>query len=343
MGEHTRHIAGLDFVSDVGGNADALERLLAKMGYVKFEEIYRHPEGRILVQPGDLFDGLHQNVRVYDILRPMVEEGHARVINGNHEVLHICFARGIFEEGPVCNPPFMRKVLRTTLDEIVAGSSLHREMTGWLQTLPLMITFKDAGVRTAHACYDELAERILLPYRDEGGALSEAVYDKFSRRIMTPSFEGSLGEELVASAVNRVVNGPEIKLPSEYFLDFGKGEGVRHFVRPYYWRDVDRMFPFERLFREGREAAIGDDPLERDKFFTALCGQVEGGLHARQERMPTIVGHFSLAQAPHINADKLLCVDYTDRLTAYRVDVDAARDENGHHIFHEDNLVWVPF
>ena len=72
----------LDIVGDVHGELEALERLLARLGYSDG----RHPEGRRLVFVGDLVDRGHDSVGVLERVMPWVAAGHASCILGNHEL-----------------------------------------------------------------------------------------------------------------------------------------------------------------------------------------------------------------------------------------------------------------
>ncbi len=73
----------VDVVGDVHGEIEALNDLLAHLGY---ETDGRHPEGRRLVFVGDLIDRGPDSPGVLRKVRRMVEDGRALTVLGNHEL-----------------------------------------------------------------------------------------------------------------------------------------------------------------------------------------------------------------------------------------------------------------
>ena len=77
-------------IGDIHGQADKLEQLLQQLGYEQKSRIYQKPGAKVVFL-GDLIDrGPHQR-RVLDIVRPMVDAGHALAVMGNHEFNAICY------------------------------------------------------------------------------------------------------------------------------------------------------------------------------------------------------------------------------------------------------------
>lgn len=72
----------LDVVGDVHGECAALDRLLARMGYIDGV----HPDGRHLVFVGDLVDRGPDSVGVLERVMRWVEAGSAFCVLGNHEL-----------------------------------------------------------------------------------------------------------------------------------------------------------------------------------------------------------------------------------------------------------------
>lgn len=73
----------LDIIGDVHGEADALNALLAHLGYGPLGE---HPEGRKPVFVGDLCDRGPDSPAVIARVKSMVEAGNAICVMGNHEL-----------------------------------------------------------------------------------------------------------------------------------------------------------------------------------------------------------------------------------------------------------------
>ncbi len=74
-----------DLIGDIHGHANELAQLLEKLGYQKTQGIYRHPERQVIFL-GDFIDRGPQIRQVLETVRPMIEEGHARAVLGNHEL-----------------------------------------------------------------------------------------------------------------------------------------------------------------------------------------------------------------------------------------------------------------
>jgi protein phosphatase len=92
-----------DIIGDIHGCADELESLLEKLGYeydpisqspnlpipnlpIPYPRLYHHPHGRLAIFLGDLVDRGPRNLDVLQLVRHMVEAGHALCVPGNHDV-----------------------------------------------------------------------------------------------------------------------------------------------------------------------------------------------------------------------------------------------------------------
>jgi hypothetical protein len=79
-----------DLIGDIHGQADALQRLLAKLGHAKQKSIYRHPD-RQAIFLGDFIDRGPQIRETLEIVRPMIDSGAALAVMGNHELNAMAF------------------------------------------------------------------------------------------------------------------------------------------------------------------------------------------------------------------------------------------------------------
>ena len=81
-----------DFIGDIHGHAQLLERILLKLGYQSERNSYVVSDGeRKVVFLGDYIDRGPQNRRVIEIVRSMTETGQAIALMGNHEFNAICY------------------------------------------------------------------------------------------------------------------------------------------------------------------------------------------------------------------------------------------------------------
>lgn len=335
-------ISGYDVVGDIGGNLSAFNKLTQKLGYEKVSGHLRHPDARILVSVGDIVNGGDANRPIYDLLRATCEEGLAQMVPGNQEFMHLQFA--LDQQDKVDTLGKKVKYLQSTLDEFSNDQTAYREMVKWFASLPITLKFNDAGFRIAHACYDEIGNKITSSWRDEGGALSDDAIRLYARDMGDTTDPSLLKQQKdLRQSVDKIIYGHELALPQDYAMRFGEKGGERKVVRPYYWRrDLARMFPSGKLFKGDENVDIINDQEDLNDFKAALFGEYNvTTLEFAAEKMPTLVGHFSLSGSPRINQHNLVCLDYKEYMTAYRVDMDAPKNEDGHHKFNRDNLVSV--
>src|SRR5271155_4426880 len=74
-----------DLIGDIHGHADELEQLLEALDYQRAQGTYRHPERKVIFL-GDFIDRGPKIRQVLEIVRPMIEEGTALAVMGNHEL-----------------------------------------------------------------------------------------------------------------------------------------------------------------------------------------------------------------------------------------------------------------
>lgn len=83
-----------DIIGDIHGCCDELELLLDKLGYVRTDGVYSHPEGRKAAFLGDLCDRGNRSADVLRLVMDMVKAGNAIAVPGNHDVKLLKYLRG---------------------------------------------------------------------------------------------------------------------------------------------------------------------------------------------------------------------------------------------------------
>ena len=83
-----------DIIGDIHGCCDELELLLDKLGYVKTDGVYAHPDGRTAAFLGDFCDRGSRNADVLRLVMDMVKAGNALAVPGNHDVKLLKYLRG---------------------------------------------------------------------------------------------------------------------------------------------------------------------------------------------------------------------------------------------------------
>src|SRR6266404_5136285 len=74
-----------DLIGDIHGHADELVQLLDALGYKKGRGVYLHSERKVIFL-GDFIDRGPKIRQVLEIVRPMIDEGKALAVMGNHEL-----------------------------------------------------------------------------------------------------------------------------------------------------------------------------------------------------------------------------------------------------------------
>jgi hypothetical protein len=89
-----------DLIGDIHGHADELVQLLEALGYRKHGRTYVHPERKVIFL-GDFIDRGPKIREVLEIVRPMVEQGNALAVMGNHELNALAYHT---EDPPALSP-----------------------------------------------------------------------------------------------------------------------------------------------------------------------------------------------------------------------------------------------
>lgn len=133
-----------DIIGDIHGCCTELEMLLDKLGYVKTDCIYTHPEGRKAAFLGDLCDRGDRNADVLRLVMDMVKSGNALAVPGNHDVKLLKYLRG-------------KKIQRShgienTIAEIDAcGDEFRAEVISFIDGLVSHYVLDEGNLVIAHA------------------------------------------------------------------------------------------------------------------------------------------------------------------------------------------------
>lgn len=155
---------GYDAIGDIHGHANALRRLLVKLGYHEHRGVFRHTERKVIFV-GDFIDRGPEQREVLRIARVMCEAGTAFAILGNHEFNAIGWATsdgngGYLREHSDKNAKQHQEFLRQLGD----GSPAYHNTIRWFRNLPVWLEFP--GLRVVHACWHEPSRVALRPYLD---------------------------------------------------------------------------------------------------------------------------------------------------------------------------------
>jgi hypothetical protein len=304
-----------DIIGDIHGEAGKLEALLRKLEYSERAGCWMHPS-RTAIFVGDFIDRGPEQMETIRLVRPMVEEGRALAIMGNHEFNAIAWHTPDPDDpGEFLRPRFRgsvgtknRKQHQRFLDEVEDDPATHADLIVWFKTLPLWLEL--SGLRVVHACWHERFMDYLAPMLGPRQTLPDALlgpatrepHDKDEKDTPTPS---------IFKAAEALTKGIEMPLPEGLWFVDNDGER-RDRVRGRWWDSGAETY---------RQAAELAEEL-RDRVPDALIPP-----HARitvPADRPIFFGHYWMTGQPAPFSPTLACVDYSAAkggpLVAYRWD-----------------------
>jgi hypothetical protein len=278
-----------DIIGDIHGQADKLEGLLLKLEYEMQEGIYQHKE-RIAVFVGDFIDRGRQNRRVIEIVRSMVDYGHACAVMGNHEYNAICYHTTKSETD------WLRSHTKSNfhqhenfLKEYPQGQDDTNEVIDWFKTLPLYLEFEHFCV--IHGCWDQAMIDQLKSWLDENNRVAKEGFFEDSANKQTQIFH----------IVERVLKGVEVKLPHR--LSFKDKDGKeRHHIRVKWWGEPGASF---------RKLAFGYDDDVTNSFPDDQAPDSSSIPFYSGDNRPVFFGHYWMTGEPQLQKDNICCVDYS--------------------------------
>lgn len=292
--------AAYDIIGDIHGYADELTGLLELIGYEFTAGVYRHAGGsrdRKAVFLGDFIDRGPCQREVLSIVRPMVEQGHALAVMGNHELNALGWdaeLRPHSEKNRAQHAAF--------LDAYADDAAGRRDVLGWFRRLPLCLDLE--ALRVVHACWDDEVLARVRPSLADDGTLPEP----FLTEALTS------GTRLFED-VEILLKGKEVPLPEGH--SYPDREGVtRHRVRVKWWQGAT-TYRDAYLGHPSAVAHIPEEPIDGDYE-----------LDYPTTAPPVFVGHYWLDGDPEPLTDNVACLDYSvaregGKLVAYCWDGEA--------------------
>jgi hypothetical protein len=280
-----------DFIGDIHGYAEALQRLLEKLGYRKKDGVYSHPKSdRIAIFLGDYIDRGPEIRETLKIVRSMVDSKRARAILGNHEYNAVCFHAERSDMPGVWIRERSDKNLYQHLETLYQFAGRREELglyLDWFKTLPVWLDL--GGVKAVHAAWHEPSIEALDPFPDGGRYISKMLLDAVEKR----------GSEAY-NAIEILLKGVEINLPPDVtFTDRDGNE--RRKMRAKWWLKGTGKSYGELTFRQHAEI---EDAIPVTGDTTDLVGY--------NGQAPVFFGHYRFKNdTPSILTPKIACLDYS--------------------------------
>lgn len=287
-----------DIIGDIHGHGEELVVLLQRLGYELNNDCYAHPEGRKAIFLGDFVDRGPKHRLVLDTVKPMVEQGTAFSIMGNHEFNAICFNT----PDPSNSSEYLRPHIDKNIgqhEEFLKAYPDQRErddVIAWFKTLPLWLDL--GGIRAIHACWHEPSMKVIQGLVNEDNTLTEKGFIESSRK----------GSDAY-HAVETLLKGVEALLPEgEKFHD--KDGNPRYEIRTQWWNKKADTYAKASL-PQGIVEHLGEQKVPSE----ARPGYSEGA-------PPLFIGHYWFTGEPKPLLHNLACLDYSvakgGSLVAYR-------------------------
>lgn len=295
---------GYDLIGDVHGCGKTLVQLLEQMGYSKVNGVYKH-KTRKVVFLGDIIDrGPHIRLAC-EIVRGMVDAGHAYMIMGNHEYNAVTYMTpspaGV--DHPYLRPHTKRNsfILEQTVEQFANHPKELKEYLEWFIELPLFMEFEH--FRVVHACWDqEMINEFISLY---GG--NQLHKDLLSKSVTPNTF--------LFKFLDRILRGTSLKLPGNRSMTAKDGM-VRQFFRTKFWSQNPQIYS---------DVVFQPDPLPSELTHLRLSeSEKEKLLYYPETEKPLFFGHYWMSGVPSIIRSNIACLDYSavkyGRLVAYRMD-----------------------
>lgn len=301
-----------DIIGDIHGHAGHLKRLLTALGYARKGKGYAHPERQALFL-GDYIDRGPSIPKTLEIVRNMVDDGHAIAIMGNHEYNALCF-HFTEREGGHLRSHSIKNILQhiRTLRQFKDRQDEYEEYLTWFKSLPLYIEVN--GIRAVHACWHPLHIRRLR---------ETLVDDRLNDDLIYAANEEA---SPLNAAVEITLKGMEIPLPPGVTFKDKDGH-TRTDIRVMWWHNAQtatyKTYSIEDI------PMLPDDPIPEAS---------EGPNHwYGPDEPPVFFGHYWLKNKNGLFRDNVCCLDYSvakkGHLAAYRY--------NGEQRLLAENIIYV--
>lgn len=295
-----------DIIGDVHGYAKNLKALLEKMGYENELGYYKHPDKeRMAIFVGDYIDRGTDEEAVIDIVRPMIDNGSAYGIMGNHEYNAICYATEL-ENGEYLRPHNDRNyhTHKEFLEEYPFGSEKHKDIIEWFKKLPLFLEFDN--FRVIHAAWIQEQIDFIKPKLGENNTLTESLLKETAKK------------EEVYHSLEFLLKGAELILPdNQYWQD---PHGLMRNTMRFNW------------FVKKEEVTYRSCALSIPEGVELPNKKINNPPTLYNSDKPVFFGHYWMSGLPSIQTDKAVCVDYSVAkggcLTAYHFDGSELSNDN---------------
>jgi hypothetical protein len=289
-----------DIVGDIHGYAETLITLLVKLGYaVNDEGYYSHPN-RKMIFVGDFIDRGKAQKKVIGIVRPMIENGAALAVMGNHEFNAISYHTPHSQTGePHRSHSESHQEQHQAFLEEYSDQKEIDNVISWFKTLPLYLELNE--IRVIHACWNDNVINLIRSELDENHCLTDEFVEQANKKN-SPQF----------NAVETLLKGKEIPLPDNICFKDNYGK-CRYDIRIKWWSETAKTYHEYALVPGNAIDMIPHTPVP-DELLSAF--------DYPENEKPVFFGHYWFTGEPVRQKANVACLDYSigksDKLVAYR-------------------------
>ena len=275
-----------DLIGDVHGQAPELIRLLEKLSYKQVDGVWQHVDRKVVFL-GDFIDrGIHQKA-VIDIVQPMVEQGYAISVMGNHEYNAIAYStkntNGEYLRSHSSKNTKQHKAFINAYKNDVVK---YKAVVEWFKTLPLWLDID--GFRAVHACWDANSIKLIKESQDGSNLLSDNLLCESSKK-------GTWQH----NTIEILLKGKKIALPNGFGFNDADGN-FRKDIRIKWWGKSMRTYQDYFIGSDDIKASL---PIEN--ISSACLVNYDSG------EKPLFIGHYWLNDTTTQLASNIACVEYS--------------------------------
>jgi len=296
----------IDLIGDIHGHSTELVKLLKKLGYIKKNGAYSHPERKVLFV-GDYIDRGLQIRETLQIVRDMVESKNAIALMGNHEYNALCFHYPESQGGHLRRHS-IKNILQhyQTILQFKNDQAGYNDMLDWFLTLPLY--YETESFRATHACWDKNRISYLR---------KRLVKDRLNEKLIIQSAKKNTP---LYTAIDETLKGKESPLPKgDSFSDKDRFRRTKARIR--WWEDPQKTPAIKMLM-----------PMAGFKPPANLRLKATNSWVYPQTDKPVFFGHYWLRGKPKLFRENVCCLDYSvakgGLLAAYRFDGEQVLDKS---------------
>jgi len=284
-----------DIIGDIHGHADALEKLLQKLGYQLNEGVYSHSENRKVIFLGDFIDRGPKIRETLHIVKNMCDSGSAEAIMGNHEFNAVCFVTPDKLNGGFYREHTFTEINQhfETLKQFKGFNEEWKMFLEWFKVLPMYIEKEE--FRAVHACWDNTHINWLK--KNYKGILTSEFLARFNKN--------NSKENIV---IEETLKGKEIILKNgDTFFD---KDGIeRKECRVKWWQTIDQRITNKDVLMMC-PVSYGKKTNEHVNAYNYTSNKT------------VFFGHYWLKGLPVIENENAICLDYSvakkGHLVAYK-------------------------